>query len=803
MLKSNSKKAIIAGVSALAILSSVPATAQIDEIIVTAEKREENVQDVSISVTALNERLLELGGIDDVSRLEFMVPGVNYAFVGNDAKFNVRGANSTNTYGDNSSIVGAFQDGVYKARASQQTRGFYDVSSVEFLRGPQGTLYGRNTFAGALNLYTNKPELEDASAGLELSYQSYDRIRGEGFVNIPISDTMAVRVAGYYDKSDGYIKNLAGPDIGAQDDKGFRVSALWTPNDDLEVVARYQYSAEDGNEAGLFGYTFLCRNVTPDGLTDAFGSVRDCTNPIRGSQGLGDAANGPTGDPYVIAQDYIQPSDLVDHNFQVNVKYDLGSVVMKSITNINDFQNDIGFDFDFSPSPVQNGGYDEESKGWSQEFQFSSDYDSPLQWTAGAYYSDLEDRSSFYVYDGRVRRPNSDRPTVVTPQFPNGTQLLVATGIMNNDVNINNFYANSAVTNTEYFGIYGQGEYSLSDQLRLIGGLRYNDETKAVSCGGSNYSGGDRVVNVIPGVAGTSPAVLPNNAQDMFTYNCDAADAVTSETVSGYPGSYDNITWKAGAEYDISDDVMIYASAATGYLSGSASTASTTEEQKSRGFEGGLRSRLADNTLQLNGTFHFTQYENLLTQRQTINAAGITDTFTDNGGDIEAWGIELDAVWQPTEALTLTGTLAYLDSEFKTYGQGNPYQLYRGQVVSFIDQAGTRTPWSPELTLGASAAYEINTEIGTFTPYAQFYYSDGYNTSNLLANDPSHYQESYTKTDLRLIWDDPSEMYAIEIFVENLENEAVLARGNNNSDDVVQTSYLYPRNQGIKFKARF
>ena len=358
MLKSNSKKAIIAGVSALAILSSVPATAQIDEIIVTAEKREENVQDVSISVTALNERLLELGGIDDVSRLEFMVPGVNYAFVGNDAKFNVRGANSTNTYGDNSSIVGAFQDGVYKARASQQTRGFYDVSSVEFLRGPQGTLYGRNTFAGALNLYTNKPELDDASAGLELSYQSYDRIRGEGFVNIPISDTMAVRVAGYYDKSDGYIKNLAGPDIGAQDDKGFRVSALWTPNDDLEVVARYQYSAEDGNEAGLFGYTFLCRNVTPDGLTDAFGSVRDCVNPIRGSQGLGDAANGPNGDPYVVAQDYIQPSDLVDHNFQVNVKYDLGSVVMKSITNINDFQNDIGFDFDFSPSPVQNGGYD-------------------------------------------------------------------------------------------------------------------------------------------------------------------------------------------------------------------------------------------------------------------------------------------------------------------------------------------------------------------------------------------------------------------------------------------------------------
>ena len=804
MRKTNSTKAILSGVSAIAMLSSTPVYAQIDEIIVTAQKREENVQDVSISVTALNEKLLELGGIDDVSRLELVTPGVNFAFAGNDAKFNVRGANSTNTFGDNSSIVGAFQDGVYKARASQQTRGFYDVSSVEFLRGPQGTLYGRNTFAGALNLYTNKPELEEYSAGIEASYQRFDRQRAEGFINVPVSDTFALRVAGYYDKSDGYIKNLAGPDVGAQDDKGFRVAALWAPNDDLEVVARYQYSGEDGNEAGLFGYTFLCRNVTADGLTDAFGSVRDCTNPIRGSGGLGPASNGPDGDPYVISQDYVQPVDLVDHNLSLNVDYDLGGVILKSITNYNEFENDIGFDFDFGPNPVQNGGYDEESKGWSQEFLFNSDYDSALQWTAGVYYSDLKDRNTFYIYDQTVRRPNSDRPTVVTPQFPGGVQLLVATGIVNRDRVINNPFANNVVIDTEYFGIYGQGEYSVTDQLRLIGGLRYNDETKAASCGGSNFSGGDRVVNLVPGVIGSSPAVLPNNAQDIFTYNCDAADAVTSETVSDFPGSYDNITWRAGAEYDVTDDVMLYLTGATGYLSGSASTSSTTEEQTSRAFEGGFRSRLADNTLQLNGAVHFTTYDNLLTQRQEIDPnTQIALTFTDNGGDIEAWGIEMDAVWQPSDALTLTGTLAYLDSEFKTFGQGNPYQLYRGEIVSFIDQSGTTTPWSPDLTLGASAAYRIETDIGTFTPYAQTYYSGGYNTSNLLANDPNHDQDSFTKTDLRLIWDAPSEQYSIEVFVENIENSAVLARGNNNSDDIVQTSYLYPRNQGIKFKARF
>lgn len=813
MASLKSKRGLLLATTCMSFgLGFAPATmAQIEEIVVTAEKRTENLQDVSISVTAFNEETLQYGGISDVSRLELLTPGVNFAFAGNDAKFNVRGANSTNTFGDNSSIVGAFLDGVYKARASQQTRGFYDVSSVEFLRGPQGTLYGRNTFAGALNVYTNKPDFEGYSAGIDASYQRFDRARTEGFVNMPISDTFAVRVAGFYDKSDGYIENLAGPDIGAQDDKSVRVTALFEPSDNLSVLARYTYSAEDGNEAGLFGYTFLCRNVTEDDLTDAFGSVRDCTNPIRGSGGLGPASNGPGGDPYLISQDYIQPVDLVDHNVTFQVDYETDVVAIKSITNYNKFENDIGFDFDFGPNPNQNGGYDEESKGWSQELQFNSNYESELQWTAGAYYSDLEDRNTFYIYDQTVRRPNSDRPTVVTPQFPNGVQTLTATDIVSRDRILNNFFANNVVIDTEYYGVYGQGEYSVTDELRVIGGLRYNDETKAASCGGSNFTGDtngdgnvDRVVNVAPGVAGTSPATLPNNAQDIFTYNCGASDAVTSATVSDFPGSYDNVTWRLGIEYDVSPDVMVYATAATGYLSGSASTASTTEEQKSRVIEGGFRSRFADDTVQLNGAVHFTEYTNLLTQRQEIGGNGIALTFTDNGGDIEAWGVELDAVWQPTPELTLTGTFAYLNSEFKTFGQGNPYQLFRGEIVSFIDQSGVTTPWSPDITVGASAAYTFDlADMGYLTAYGQFYYSDGYNTSNLLANDPSHFQESYTKTDLRLIWDSPEDKYSIEIFVENLENEAVLGRGNNNSDDIVQTSYLYPRNHGIKFKTRF
>ncbi len=798
------KAASVVTILCSAALLAPVANAQIEEVVVTAERRAESLQDVSVSVSAFDEEALQLGGITDVSRLELLVPGLNYAFAGNDAKFNVRGANSTNTFGDNSSIVGAFVDGVYQARASQQTRAFFDVQRVEFLRGPQGTLYGRNTFAGALNVFTNTPDLEDGIGGnVDVALMRFDRIRTEGALNLPFNDQFGIRIAGFVDKSDGYIENIAGPDIGAQDDRGMRLTALWAPTDRLEIIGRYTRVEEDGNEAGLFGYTFNCRFETPEGVTDPFGSVRNCESPIRGASVNGEvqgiASNGPDGDPWKVAQDYVRPVDLTDETFSLTVRYDWDALSLTSITAANDYTNDINFDFDFSQSPHSNGGYLEESQGWSQELQLTSNHGGPFQWTAGIYYSELEDYSSFYIYNQTEREPDSSRPSVTIPQ---GTfTLLQATNLLSTVTSLNGFFANAVLIDTDYFGAYAQGDFSVTDTVRLIAGIRYNDEEKFASCGGSNFSAGDRVVNVVDDAPGSSPLILPTNASDLFTYNCAAADAETSPT----PASFDNITWRVGAEWDVNDDVMAYLTASTGYLSGSTSVNATTDEQESQVIEIGVRSVLADDRLQLNGAFHITEYTNLLTQQQRI-IAGIADTFSTNGGDIEAYGLELDAVWLPTDNLQLTGTFAYLKSEFGEFGQQNPYQLYRGEVLenNFVNQNGEVTPWSPEITFGASAAYFIDMgDNGTLQPYVQFYYSDGYNTSNLLATDPAHDQDSFSKTDLRLIWSSSEGTYSIEGFVENIEDADVLARGNNNSDDIVQTSYLYPRNYGVRLKVNF
>ena len=132
--------------------------AYLDSIYVYAQKREQDLQDVSISVTAIDEAGMARGGIESLDRIELLTPGMSYGFIGTDAKIAIRGANSNNTFADNQSVAGFFVDGVFRPRAAQQVQQFFDVERIEVLKGPQGTLYGRNTFAGAVNLYTQTPK---------------------------------------------------------------------------------------------------------------------------------------------------------------------------------------------------------------------------------------------------------------------------------------------------------------------------------------------------------------------------------------------------------------------------------------------------------------------------------------------------------------------------------------------------------------------------------------------------------------------------------------------------------------------
>lgn len=808
------KRALGAIAAGAAMLSAGIANAQIEEVIVTAQKRAENIQDIGLSVTGLDSEALDKGGIRDVTRVSLLVPGVDFAFIGNDAKFNVRGANSNNTFGDNASIVGVFTDGVYKPRASQQTRQFFDVERVEFLRGPQGTLYGRNTFAGAMNLYTNRPDTDETYAGATIETGSFDKFRTEGFINFAASDTLAFRLAGVKQTSDGYVNNRAGRNLGADDKLGFRASAMWDINDNASAIVRYSRADEGGTSLGVFSYGGLCRSVDVDGLTDVAGGQLDCNNPRRG--GVGTTPFNQLV-PYDVEQDFVNETDLTEDNLTVEVNIDFDFASLKSITSYTDYESLVGLDGDAGPNPFERFWWEENAESITQELQLTSNDDGPLAWTAGVYWS--TDTVFFSFSDFRHTLDDGTGVGSVTALdamgMPINVPLLQGTPLQSLDTNLNGHFADATEVESDYIGAYFQGEWSFTDRFRVIGGLRFNQEDKSV-VGGSNFSAAPPVT-IVPGFEpGASPTRIPTRPREVFAYNLGVPGIASSSR------KYDNISWRAGAEYDLNDDILIYVTAATGFLSGSVNaTRADTEEQESEVIEVGLKGLFLDNTLQLNVAAHMTDYTNLLAQLQTNTPTGGVVTTTRNGGEIEARGLEIEAVWLPTDELTLSANVAFLNSEYGEFGFGNLYQAYSGNLPvvggtpvtingrptvlgGVIQLNGETTPWSPDMTINFNASYVFELgDNGTLVPSLQTYWSDSYNVAGNFPIDPAGNQDSFTKTDLRLTWTSANDRLSLEAFVENIEDEAVNARSNAGGNDLTQTSFLAPRNSGVRISARF
>ena len=769
-----------------------------DVIIVTAQKREERSQDVSASISAFNEKSLARGGITDVSRLALLVPGANFSFTGNDAKLNVRGSNSNNTFGDNTSTVGIFFDDIYKPRASQLSRAFFDVSRVEFLKGPQGTLYGRNTLSGALNVYSNVPDLKALGGNVTTTYSRFNRLRLEGAINIPLSDTFGVRVAGFHETSDGYVKNRVGPDQGAKNERGVRVSARWKPDSETDIVLRFHYLRDTGRPLGLFAYTGTCRPVTADGLTDAAGAFLDCQNPRRG--GAGTTPWNLLG-PYTVEKNFVPKNDIREVGVSLDAKHSFGPVNFRSITSYTNYRSLIGNDADYGPIDHQREWTSEANKSYTQEVQLSSNYHSALQWTLGAYYS--KDKTPFEFYSLRLNLDQNDlttRPIANPIAFPT-LRRLNGTPVPSTNINLNSFSATEDVFSSKYFGAFGQAVLSLSDRLRVIGGLRYNWEKKRDE-GGSQNNG----VVTLP--TNLTPVFVPDDPRQIFGINLDAPGLLR------FGRTYKKVTWKAAFEYNIKPDIMFYGTTGTGFQSGTVGQTSATNQLESRLYELGIKSVILDRRLVANLSAYRTTYTNLLTLVLVPDPSntGVVITRFVNGGDIKANGVELELVYTPTNALRLSLLASVLDAKFGSFSVRNPYQLYKGVNlgasgnVNIINVAGETPPWSPDYTITATASYIFDLgSRGTLTPAVQFFHSDDFTTNGNapLSIDPSALQRAYSKTDLRLSWESVNRTLSAEVFVENLENTKVRPRTVVGGDNIVQTQYEYPRNFGVKLKARF
>lgn len=742
----------------LASASLVPAVAQaqgfaLEEVVVTAQRREQNLQDVGVSVTALSSEAMARAGVEDMSRIELVTPGVTYGFVGSDAKISIRGANSNNTFADNSSIAGFFVDGVYRPRASQQTQAFFDVSRIEILKGPQGTLYGRNTFAGAVNLYTNAAKLGEFSGGLKGSMQSYGKYTTEGYLNIPASDNLAFRVAFNTKDSDGYIDNLgSGADLGQEEARNIRVSALWAPSDTFQATLRVTSLSEGGITPGIFAAEGIGQPVNAEGVTDAFGQFTNFNNPVAGTP--------PTrfDEPWEVSLDVDAVRDNKEDNATLHLEWALSDQLsLNSISSWTDWDSEFVYDGDWSNKPGYPYYWDEETESVTQELQliFTGD---KLTATGGLYYSkdDMAWGFSQYCF------PPADPCT----------------------------YADYQEVTTKTTGAFGQASFSLASNVRLIVGLRYSEEEKDTQTSYA-FSALDGDGNTVPGVTDSG---LTGRPIDILQYNlAPSASAVRD---------FDDTTYRLGVEWDLADNVLLYANTSTGFLSGGVNVdGSSFEQQQSEAYEVGIKSRLLNETLQVNAAIYRNEYTDLTTQ-ELIILEGTNITRTVNGGEVDTMGIEAEVLWIPTPNWQISVGMSFMDNEFGSFGVANPFALANGVPQSFLALDGETPPWSPDVTMSLSVGYDINLGGGnTLTPYLQVYYSDSYNTDDVVTYS-TQMQDSYTKTDFRLIWT-ASEKLTAELFAENLEDEAVLARTNVGGSNLVQSSYLYPRNFGVRMSYDF
>lgn len=712
-------------------LCATSALAQIDEIIVTAEKRAENIQDVSAAVTALDSDAIAAAGIQDITRLENVVPGLRIGSSGGEVRPAMRGARTNEVgvagTGIAEQVVGIFLDGVYVPTTTAGMGTYLDVERIEVLRGPQGTLYGRNTFAGTINVITNKPVIGEQTNSMKITLGDYARSDAQAVINIPLSDSSALRVAASSEKRDGYVENInvsgTSDDLKEKDQMFVRATYLKEAGDN-EFLIRYEYSNKDSNSDAIWGYQQLAGYQAGTAIQGHIYGSYTPTAPYTGES------------PYRVDRNGVSFDEQETNSLTLQGKFAADTMDTKVTLNYSKLSGSQFYDNDYTPAgaDVYGGfGRQDDHETISAEVQFTSNGEGPLSWVGGLYYFDQE---TDWEWLWRSDTDGDGNPDVIS---------VPGWGNPNEDMH--------TVKST---AIYGQATYELNDMTRLIGGMRFNDDEKTFTGNIADWEDDSTTYKL---------AFERDINEDRMFYaslstGVRTGGANDARTVSrGAPESYDNeevTSMEIGLKSVLMDNTLVLNVAA-------------------------YSNEYEDVKAQL---FALACQDARDTDVAACVAAGTATTFEyyQNGGDSETTGLEIEMQYAPNDRLYITGNLAYTDAEFDgDYTVGNQFinplfglGNYQNRLTgNLFNMGGMKPAFSPEISASFSAAYSYDAFGGTLTPAILFNWLDDYYTFDV--NLPETLQESHTKTDLRVTWKNDNGL-TLEAFVLNVEDEAVLAR---------------------------
>ena len=718
----NAKTARFAVALAATFILTAPAVAQqLEEVIVTAQYREQNIQDVPLSITALGAADIEAAGIFDATTIALNVPGMTYAeFSPGQALISLRGITSADDGAGLDNSVALFLDGIYIGRQAGIQFDMFDLERIEVLKGPQGTLFGRNAIGGAINVVTSKPSNEFGGKA-QVTVGNEGILRYQGLLTGGLTDSLSGKIVVNHRSHDGFTRNtLLNKDVQNEDYLSFRGQLLWE-TDSMEWLASADMWDDDRDDMG--------RAPIANGNFDYVGTATD----------LGAGRPGTSASP----TDGFTQREGGGLSLQGDI--DFAGGMFTTITGLRNVET--SWEMPSVGAPL-GGGYDlangvfgadviddidEDIDTFTQEFRWTSNTDGNIDFVAGAYFL-LEDTD-------REEQFRIDANTTATGQ-----------------VTVGNEYTRTQNETTSY-ALYGQGNWHINDAWTLTFGGRWTRDERdytatAVNCG---LDEADRAAAGFPtfppceGVGGSLGIIA------------EVFEVSTSD-------SWSDFSPMASVQFKPGDNIMYYGTISTGYKSGGFAGSQGVESAATNpvnpedviNYEAGFKGDFLDNTLRLNASLFYMDYTDLQVVRFGPVPGSAFGTFqTTNVGSADISGLELDYTWQATDNFSLSGYYAYLDTEISGLTLNTP--------TGPQDFSGLPLRQSPEHSYSIIANYDLETSNGNWNMRASYnFIDDQFNDYPTLDETVI---EAAKLLDASVTWTSAEGMYMVTLWGKNLLDE--------------------------------
>ena len=832
MKRSKAGSAIYAGL--FVVSSAAVAAPQLEEVMVTAQKVSASTQDTPIAITGMSENQLEKFGFSSANDISAQVPNMQVSGPYGDVQpiFSIRGVSMSDYSSNQASPIGVYNDEAYLGAVYTHGMSFFDVERLEVLRGPQGTLYGKNTTGGAINIVTKTPQIGESTAyNAKQGIRNYGGHSGDyGVEGTLLEDTLAARLAYSYLRRDGYFENaLGGPDLSQQDFQAARLVVNWALSDSTSMVLKYSKARNDalGSPSRNEPRGDLSKNpeLVTALETSGVGTYND--KPNNGYIDNTGYSRPAKNLDYYEVEDNFTGALVVNSDLLVNkIEYIGDSYTLTAITSLAQSDYEQAQNVDGSPDELLEINWAVETQAFSQDLRFSTTFKDDFDLIAGAYYAteDMQLHNMYRLYE----TPPDTRAAATFPGVTGYYPYLLDFGVLDQKMD----------TEKTSYALYSQLRWNITANLGMDFGIRYTDDQIDLSylnISRLGYDGTPRGTYVPGNTTGVDNIFIPANVggqspiepglllAELLSGNI-GLDELLLTAQTGYthgPYTTDSATplsaheqeWtgKIGLDYRFNDELMVYTSYSRGFRAGNFNAGVYYEEREFEdayaapefldAYELGFKADLWDRRARINSAFFYYDYTN----QQFINVVGVSN-FLENAGGSKIFGFESEMYFALTEKLTVQLGLGILKSEYTELELSNVQTVNNDDDV--VDLAGNELISAPKISANISIDYEIlANNYGNLSMNLNGNYQDDqwYSAYNDKIGYDHIRQDAYGLYNARFTWFGSDENYSVAIWGKNLtetkyDGYAINLQAGFGFDYFQQGS---PRTYGIEVTYRF